>query len=82
MRVNSISKKFSNKILLWPKDIKELKQTQDVNLIHYIDEDLKKIFTIQSVLQAILNDKIKLRYTKENKKPFYIIDYKDLVEIN
>ena len=81
MKINSISKDFDNKILLWPKDLKTVRETQDQNIIHSVDDSFEKIFTVQSVLQAILNGKLLERHTKKDNKVFYIIDYKYLTEV-
>lgn len=82
MIINSISTNFPGKILLWPKDLKNIKETKDQHVIHKIDDNFEKIFTTQSILQAIINDKLQVRYTTKGRRKFYIIDYKYLSESN
>lgn len=81
MKINNKSSKFTDKVLLWQYDMNDLKSTNDQHLFHSIQDKFEKIFTIQSVLQAILNDNYQVGHTRATGRKFYIIDYKYLIEV-
>lgn len=81
MKLNNVSAKFGNNVLLWEEDIELLKNTDDQFIDHYIQDKYNLSYTTLSVLQAYIKKDYLIKYTSKGKIKFLMLNPKSLIQV-